>query len=243
MSLPKGGAGEAGEAGDIIDDLFLDDEQRAEARWLLAREHDPDAPPPSLEVAADYDELEDLLGNLPSSAPDEGWKDEVFRAIAAAQRSPPMPPPPTTWPWWRTPASRWVLTDAMAMTMAVLLLLQRAPMLDITIRHLSASRGAPGEVAVGDHLVVTARPRQAGDLRIYRSDGSLVARCPHGPACTTGYDGALTLEVTLDVTAKYHVILLDGLGEALPDGTMNVYLDAALSADARILTPPPIDVR
>ena len=216
---------------------FINDLDRAESEWLLAREVDPSAPAPSSEIAADYAEIEDLLATLSSGSYDESWHEDVLRAISAAT----LP----SQPWWRMTVSRWVMSGALAMAAAVIvwLLLPRGPELEVVVRHIGITRSAPGEVVVGDHLVVTARPHGAGDLRIYRSDdGKLVARCPNGPGCRGGSHGAQTIDIRLDAPVPYQVILVDGVTEALPDGDMDGYLRAASAANADVIRYPPIDV-
>jgi len=215
---------------------FINDVDRAEAEWLLAREVDPSAPAPSSEIAADYAEIEDLLATLSSGSYDESWHEDVLRAIAAAA----LP----SQPWWRTTVSRWVMSGALATAAAVIvwLLLPRGPELEVAVRHIGVTRSAPSEVVVGDHLVVTARPREAGDLRIYRADGKLVARCPNGPGCRGGSHGAQTIDIRLDAPVSYQVILVDGAIEALPDGEMDGYLRAANAANAHVILYPLIDV-
>ena len=61
---------------------FSADVAQAEASWLLAREIDPGAPAPSPQIAADYAELEELLGSLPSGPCDASWHDDVLRAVS-----------------------------------------------------------------------------------------------------------------------------------------------------------------
>lgn len=225
----------------------LHGEKRAELEWLLARERDPAAPPPSPEVAAEYAELEDLLASLPSGDSDQSWQDEVFRAAAALARSPR--------PWWRTTAFRWAMGGAIATAaaVAVWLLIPRAPALEIAVRHTSTTRsadraGAVGrasdEAVIGDQLVVTARPREAGDLRVYRSGRTLVARCPNDPRCRSGAHGELTIEIPLDAPVPYQVILVDGANIAPSEGAtdVNVYLEAARTANARSIAYRTIDV-
>jgi hypothetical protein len=73
---------------DFVDAPFIDDDERAESEWLLARDNDPDARAPSSEIASDYAEIEDLLGNLPTGIADEVWHDEVLRAAIASAPSP-----------------------------------------------------------------------------------------------------------------------------------------------------------
>ncbi|HRC55117.1 MAG TPA: hypothetical protein PKU97_04295 [Kofleriaceae bacterium] len=67
-----------------------DDAERAETRWLLARDQDPSAPPPSPEVAKAYDQLEALLAADGSAAPDSSWQDDVFAAIRADAAAAPI---------------------------------------------------------------------------------------------------------------------------------------------------------
>jgi hypothetical protein len=137
---------------------------------------------------------------------------------------------------------------AVAATFVVWIRLPRAPEpkpepeLEVALRHTSATRSAPDEHVVGDHLVVTARPRDAGDLRVYRADGMLVARCPNGPGCRGEAHGAQIIAITLDAPVQYQVILVDGVSDAPPDAAMDVYLGAARAANARIIPYPPIDV-
>jgi len=211
-----------------------DDTARAESEWLLARENDPSAPAPSPEVAADYAELEELLASLPCYALDDSWQDRVLRAASALSSR----------PRWRMTVSRWVFGGTVAAAAAAVawMLLPRTPELAVAVRHLRTTRGAPDEVVAGDQLVVTAQPRMAGDLRVYRSDGLLVARCPNGPGCTGGSRREQTIEITLDAPLQYQVILVDGTNDVPPDGTMDQYLEAARAMKARVTRYPPIDV-
>ena len=209
----------------------LHDVEQAEVEWLLAREQDPGAPAPSPAITADYAELEDLLGSLPSGDPHDGWYDEVLRAASASAP-----------PWWRTAGLRWVLGGVAVAAAVVWMLLPDPPELEVAVHHLGTTRGSPDEALVGDHLVVTARPLEVGDLRVYRSDGLLIARCPHGPGCSRGSHSAQTIEITLGAPVQYRVILVDGASHASPDGSMDGYLDAARAAHARITLHQPIDV-
>jgi hypothetical protein len=235
MSTRKRSA--APEDDDLADVPFIDDAERAESEWLLARENDPSAPAPSSKIESDYAEIEDLLATLPSGISDESWHDEVLRVVSSSA----LP----SRPWWRSTTFRWAMGGAFvaAAAIAVWVVIPRPPAeLEVATRQVSAARSDPEEVVVGDHLVVTARPRGAGDLRVYRSDGILVARCPHGPVCRTLPHGEYTIELTLDAPAQYQVILVVGMGDAALNGTMEAYLDAAHAANARIVRHPPINV-
>jgi hypothetical protein len=130
----------------------------------------------------------------------------------------------------------------MAAAVVVWLLPSRPPgELDVAILHIDKTRDL-NEVAVGDRLVVKAQPRGAGELRVFRSGGTLVARCPDGPGCTASAHGAHTLELTLDAPVQYHVVLVVGMADTSPEATMDAYLDAARASHARIVMYPPINV-
>jgi hypothetical protein len=224
---------------DLVDAPFLDDAERAESAWLLARERDPGAPAPSPKLARDHAELDDLLGDLPLGPPDESWHDEVLRRATSSVT--PLRP------WWRRPAVRWVTGGALAAAAAAVALLvlrprPRADELEIAIRRGELARGL-GEAAVGDRLIIRAHPRGPSELRVYRADGPLVARCPDGPGCTTKAQGEHAIDVELEAPVLYHVILVVGASAPLSDGTMDAYLEAARAANARVVTYRPIDVQ
>jgi hypothetical protein len=236
MSARKQRPGEG--PNDLAEAPFLDDAERAESAWLLAREHDPSAPAPSPKIASDYAEIEDLLGNLPLGPPDESWHDEVLRTVA----SPPSP----SRSWRRRAITRWATGGALVAAAAVAVLLlrprPRTDELEIAILHTSATRSDFQDVVVGDRLVIKARPNGAGDLRVFRSGGTLVARCPDGPGCGASTQGEYALEITLDAPVRYQVILVVGMVTAPLGGTMSAYLDAARAVNARIIMHQPIDV-
>jgi hypothetical protein len=225
------------DTGDLSEVPYVDDAERAESEWLLARERDPAACAPSAKIANDYAELEDLLGDLPAGRGDDGWQDRVLRAAAAAT---PLPAP-------RRSVVRWLVGGALAAAAAVLAfrLVPGAPRaeLEVAIRHDEVTRGDGDVVSVGDHMVVTARPREPADLRVYRDDGILVARCPTGPACTVSSGGDYTIDVRLAAPVPHHVVLVIGATAPLPDGTLDAYVNAARGASARIVVYPSINVR
>ena len=223
---------------DAAEAALLDDPARAEAAWLIARDRDPEAAPPSPQIARDYAEIEDLLGRLPGPT-DDRWHDEVMQAAASV--TPPLQR--------RAPfrGSRIAAIAVAAVAVAGIALWLRPPRapdaeLEVAIRHADPSRGDSREIVVGDRLVVTARPRGPGDLRVFRSDGTQVARCPGGPACNSSTPRELTLDLHVDAPVRYHVILVVGMNHAAPDCTMNMYLDVAHSAHGRIVQYAPIDV-
>jgi hypothetical protein len=226
------------EADDLSAVPFIDDEERAESEWLLKRENEPAALAPSSKIANDYVELENLLGSLPTGLPDEQWTDEVLRLAAGSSK--PRPP-------WRRPAVGWgiggaLVAAAAVMLVVMLLVIPRGPELEVEVRRLDEMRRDPNEVVVGDHLIVRARPPAPGELRVYRSADTLVARCPDGPQCTGAAHGEYTIEIALDAPVQYHVLLVVGATAPSLGETMDAYMNAARAANARIITHEPIDV-
>jgi hypothetical protein len=236
MTGPKK-RGNSPEAIDLADVPFLNDAERAESEWLLARDNDPGVPPPSPAIASDYADLENLLRNLPPGSSDERWQDEVLR-IASSSAAPRHP-------WWRRAGAKWTAGGGLvAVAAAILLVLlpRTRPELEVAIRHGGEARGDSGDVVVGDHLIVTVQPCEVCDLRIFRSDGSVVARCPNGPACRAEVTGEYFVDVSLDAPVQYQVVLVVGVTGLLSDGRMDAYIDAARAAHARITFYPPINV-
>lgn len=210
---------------------FEDGAERAEHEWLLAREADPGAAPPSPQIASEYAEIEKLLGELPAGARDDSWHDDVVK------------PQATPLAWWRRKTARWTMAGAVAATAAAagaILLLRDPRELDVAIRSGGNVRGK-GEASVGDQLVITARPAGPGDLRVYRADGALVARCPGSTECTIR-TGEYSITVTLGAPVQYHVILVVGAPGAAADAGLDAFLDAARAANAHIVRHRPIDV-
>ncbi len=220
-----------------LDEDDVSDTEAPESKWLRARDSDPTAPAPSPEIARDYAVITDLLASLPTGAPDLALQEEVLRTAS------------------RRKVFRWTLggglvTAAAGIAAAVLLLPRTPAELQVEVfpdntrgdSH-KGPRSEPREAAVGDHLVITARPRGQGDARVYGPGGKLVAKCPDGPSCTSAAQGQYTLDVLLDAPVRYRVILVVGRTDVPIGATMDEYLDAARATNARIISYPPIDVR
>jgi hypothetical protein len=225
---------------DSRDDAPPSASERAESDWLLAREHDPSAVAPSAAVARDYAELEGMLATLPPGLPDDPWKDEVRKAAAALAEPPLL--------WWRRRVFRWTLGAgvAAAAAAAILVWVLRPPAapeseLTVAIHRVGGVRSGPEAVRIGDRLTVEAHPRDAAELRVYRLDGSLVARCPSGPGCARAAPGELLIEGTLDAPGRYRVVLFVGVHGPLPDD-METAVTEAHRRDARVVSPSEIKV-
>lgn len=258
----------AGESTDAPMKAPMDEEARAEAEWLLAKESSPDAAAPSAELAKQHEELSHLLATLPAGKSDERRHAAVLERVAAARAakraandassassasrpSSPSPAAPAPRAWWRRPAARGAagaLAIAAAAALWVNLKPKRPPApseIHLAVYHQEQVRSSPDEIAVGDRLIVKAKPRGRGEVRVFRSDGTEVGRCPGSPTCAMSADGQLTLEVSLDSPVQYRAIFVVGVEPAAlapPGASMNAYLEAARAADAEFVLPQPIDV-
>lgn len=222
---------------------LVDADERAETEWLLARDRDPHAPPPSAEIASDYAQLEHLLTTLPTAVDDERWQDEVLaaaRAPAPQEVASDRPAASTT----RMRPRRWALIGgAVAAAAAVALFAVTrpgpVPELIVTTREATLVRGT--EVAVGHHLIVRVRSRRHAELRVYRGHDALLLRCP-GADCAER-DGGWQVELELGSPGLHYVLLVVGDLDAAPDLSMDDYLSAARTAGVRVIVHPAIDVR
>jgi hypothetical protein len=208
----------------------------AESAWLRARRQDPGAPPPSPALVRAHAQLESLLGNLPPIRADDSWHDDVLKAAIRAHQ--------------RTTRRRWTATvlGAAAVVSAIWLWparRPREPWLDVQIDHPNGpTRGAGGEAAIGDLLIVRAQLEPGSDLRVYRDRTDVLARCPHGPGCRSSGANAddPLIHLALDVPGEYDVLLVAGADGPLPDGPMDTFLAAARNTNARIASHR-VDVR
>jgi hypothetical protein len=223
---------------DISKEPFLDESERMESEWLFARMNDPLASPSSPEIVNAYARIEVLLGQLPVGNLDAHWREQILVKVASLAK--PLRPR-------RRPGTvRWAVPVALALAAAIvigLLVFPRAiPELYVAIRHDGTTRAA-GQVAVaGDHLVVRARHSKPGELRVYRADGALVARCPGGPGCSSSTESEFALDILLDAPVPHHVIFVEGVVGIPIAATMEIYIDAARTANAHVVTYGPIDV-
>lgn len=247
---------------DLANAPFRDDDERAEAEWLRARESDPTAAPPSPELADEHARLAALLAELPDGPADATWQAAVLRAVEGAprpagdgggvmgERVVKVPGAPVASRRPRRVQPRWIGAGvgmaAMAAVAAIVLTQRgagpglRPDALAVELESGPAMRGS-GDVALGAariapgaRLIARGRPDGGGELRVYRDGATLVARCPSGPACAaTG--AVLRVEVTLDAPGKYDVILVSGGTAPLPTGSFGELTEAARRAGMRVV--------
>jgi hypothetical protein len=230
---------------DYSNPTFDSDAERAEHEWLIAREANPDAVPPSPEVAQCYAHLESLLSSLPAPADDAHWQEALLKRAAERGDS----PSPARRPWRRRPEV-YATAGAIFAVAAILLifLYPRKPTIDpdaaialaYTITHSGTQRADPKDAAIHDSFE-SRLPRGDNDLRIYRPDGSLAARCPEGPGCTTTAGGS-QLHVQLDLPGRYSVFLVVGTTKIPIDGTKSEFLERVRVVQARMEPPRVFDV-
>ncbi len=220
-----------------------DADERAEAAWLLARERDPEAPPPSPELARQHEELEHLFETMPVGPPDSSWHDSVLQQLAArsaeratadakpatandnsppARSAEPTKPAPAPRPWHRRSSSVGTMigTFAAVAAVAVAAVWMRPATdegLQLAFTQVDAVRSGGDAHNIGERLTVKAPD---GILRVYRNDaakGLEIAHCPGGPGCTVASDGALTLVLPLEAQGEHHVLWIrDAKAGAVP---------------------------
>ncbi|HEX4421161.1 MAG TPA: hypothetical protein VH165_24760 [Kofleriaceae bacterium] len=97
------------------------------------------------------------------------------------------------------------------------------------------------DLPVNTEIVVDARPNGSADIRIYRSDGKLVAQCPNGPQCQPIGD---QFQIRFKATGRsdYDVIQAVGIAPLPASLSLAEFLDAARKAGADISVWPTIGV-
>lgn len=218
-----------------------DDDERREGDWLRARDDDPAASPPSEAVARDQAELAELLATMPVGRDDDRWQDAVLAAAHAESAAAKAAPRARRVRWGRLAMAGGALAAAL---LAIYLAIRPgdAPVaeLQVAVNVGGSSRGSAGEVAVGDQLVVRARPRGATELRVYQGQ-QLLLRCPGAPGCADG-DRSWRVDVRLAAPVRHRVILVFGDVQVPPDAPLDRFLDAARAARVRMIIHPAIDV-
>lgn len=230
--------------GGTLDEPPKDARERVEAEWLLAREKDPAAPPPSAAVAREYEELEHLLGSMPDGPSDQSWHDEILKKATAkpvlddgiGNGELVLKPTPRRTPWWKSAAALWagggLATAAAAATVLTVVTIAKKPT-PADVGNLVVEIVKQGDLrGEGDKpgaLDITSR---RGDVRVFRkpsptSPGYEYARCATaGDLCKLEGD-KLTFHVLLEQPGEYQVVWLPRVLENTDGATMEELLRAA----------------
>jgi hypothetical protein len=214
-----------------LEELGVTEQQ--EAAWLLARELDVNAPPPSPQVAEEYAALEDLLAHLPVAERDNSWHSDVLRLAVQAEQSPKEVPAALPPPLRRRARTKWIAAGGLAgltsAAAAVLFLVRAAPLAafqlaDKTVASRDLRGGENESPAVGKqhHWTLKAPADGLGntELRVFDGDGDLVGLCaerttPDVAQCTSSGGGTFDLFVELRHSGRYTAYVVTG-ANALP---------------------------
>jgi hypothetical protein len=220
--------------------------------WLLAREEGGDAAPPSAETGQAYEALAREIEALPAIRAPAGWRDKMLAALDAEAPVAPSPAAPTP----ITARSRrrwWLVAVPLAAAAAALLywnLHRRGGAeiaLHVEVRAGDSVRRAGDAPAVGDHIVARVVLDEPGELRIYRNDVALMARCPGHRACGAPrkVDGGEELSVDLPMTARgeYRALVIAGVRDLPLTGSLDGDARAARERGARVAAGRAIGAR
>jgi hypothetical protein len=190
------------------------DDDKADEAWLLARESAEDGAAvaaPSDETRRVYDALAAELAQLPAAPAPAGWRDRMLAALDEPAAAPAPRPRPTR---------HWSLIAAPLAAAAAVLLIWRLSAdrpqqiaIEVEVRAGDVVRRAGEAPAVGDFFVARALLPGAGELRVYRNDRAMVARCPQHPACRTrkvGDRDELSVELPMTSKGDYRAIVIEG---------------------------------
>lgn len=248
--------------GGAFDEPSAEHSERAEAEWLLAREKNPAAPPPSAAVAREHEELETLLGSMPDGPSDQSWHDEVLKKAMAKPSEEeslgngqilPLASPARR-PWWKRAAALWA-TGGAATAIAA------AAVLTLTV----FSQGPTGTGTSGDGLMIatiteggvrgeTERPAALeiesakGDLRIFRkasptSTSYEVARCSAAGDRCKALGDKLAFRVTLEQPGLYQVVWAERTVANTDGGTLEAFERAASDQKIKVIRGKQIERR
>jgi hypothetical protein len=209
---------------------------RFEREWVddpdhaAAREHLP-ACAACRAAAARYRRVAEMIEGAGATRPmPDGWDVRLLARLDADRRRRPR---------WIAPAA---MAGVAAMAAAAALLLRRpepapappgqAVALAVRVEAGAGSQRASSMPRPGDRLAVDARAGRwrHAELRLYRSDRELVARCSDAPPCQRDGD-RLSAMFPLGAAGRYRVLLIAG------DAPAPAPAGAGLDADAAAVPP------
>lgn len=219
-----------------------------EQAWREARERG-ELPPLEGERALAYEQLQELIRQLPDETSRKEWKDKLHAAIKADSAIRDEQAALAR----RRGRLRWLTAAAagLAAAAAVLLWMRRPqPLLtgdDITVaiergagpRSAAASSDDATTAAVGDTLVFTVRARVATELRIYRDEQELTLRCPGFSGCSRR-GRMLVARLPITAPGRYRALTVDPAPLERPTG---VLIDDLKACRCTIRPATPITAR
>lgn len=211
--------------------------------WQEARER---GELPTLEGkrAAAYEQLRELIRQLPDEASRRVWKEKLADAIKADAAARDEHAARVR----RRGRLRWLAASGagLAAAAAVLLWMRRPqPLLpsdEITVEIERARPAAAGDAttaAVGDTLLLAVRDRGATELRVYRDDRELALVCPGATGCARR---GRQLFARLPITApgRYRALTVDPAPAVRPTGEL---LDDLKACRCTVRPAAPITAR
>jgi hypothetical protein len=119
-----------------------------------------------------------------------------------------------------------------------------SPELALAVEVTRGSEPMRGDMArLGDRLAVSVRAGAAArlEVRVYRDDRELVARCTTEPPCRRTATG-VAAEVVLGNPGRYQVLVVDGRPPPDPPGGLDRDASQAAQAGGAVLISAPIEV-
>jgi hypothetical protein len=181
-------------------------------------------------------EIERLRADLRAGPADEArprpsWEQAVWRTIDGRRRRPRL--------WWLAIP----IAAAAALVLYIGLHAGEPSQLALLVRPEKGPAAARirGPVGVGDVLVVEATGvRDAGELRLYRDDAGLVARCATASPCLRRAD-RLSARFPIPSIGRYRILLVTGPAPA-PGGSLDEDLAALTRAGLPVRLAAPIEI-
>jgi hypothetical protein len=189
--------------------------------------------PACRERHADIERLRAALRAGPSAevGPRLHWEQRVWRRLEAPR------PRPSLW-WLAIPAAA-----AAVIALFVGLRGGEPPQLALLVHPEKGPDPVRirGPVGVGDLLVVEATGvRGAAELRLYRDDAGLVARCSSSPPCTRR-GSHLSARFPIPAVGRYRALVITGPAPA-PSGSLDQDLAALTRAAIPVERAPPVEI-
>jgi hypothetical protein len=238
-----------------------------DAEWLLEREEGRAGAAPSPEAARVYAALTDELEQLPVLRAPAGWRERFVASLdepapvgrlaeasvdgaVVADGAAAEPPAPTVAAavsrrWWRYAAVPLALAAGIALYVRGRSGEPAGGAIDVEVRAGDTVRRSGETPAVGDTLHVHVQLVGPGELRIYRNDSAVLARCPGHPACESqpDGDGSLSVAIPMEAAGRYRAAVIIGSDQVPVTGSLDGDVAAARARGARVTLGSTISAR